>query len=264
MTVDFNRTRKVLVVHGIQSGTDEDLRQHILIRDLIESRLNGMPLDFETELFSYEDINDKVTNRISQLFGLFSRNLIARKAIDLTVDLVGDVLINLADGSTAAKIREGLRERILENYNAGHPQFVVAHSLGSIYVFDVINELISNSDYFARESNASWPVQGLITIGSPLGLRLFKRDRVSHFEPGRRHFYWLNHWDRHDPVVSGSFYGKPRSGYEIADRFRKQGEDNGWFIQDRIVDTGRTWLMAHVSYWRLPTVGEDLASLLAR
>jgi hypothetical protein len=264
MPVDFNMTRKVLVVHGVQSGTDEDLDQHLLVRELIESRLHGMPLDYQTELYAYENLNDAVTKKVSRLLSLFTNRLIARKTVKLTADIVGDVLINLADGSTAAKVRQGLRERILEYHDAGHPVFMVAHSLGSVYAFDVVNELIGEPQYFRRDSNATWPVQGLITIGSPLGLRLFKRERVTRFEPGRRHLFWLNYWDRQDPVVSGSFYGKPRFGYEVAERFRKRGEDNGWFIQDRIVDTGRAWLMAHVAYWRLPTLGDDLANLLAR
>ena len=63
---------------------------------------------------------------------------VARQALEL----VGDVVIALRNSSTAHEIRAGLRKRILEIYDRGAPCYVLAHSLGSIYAFDVLNALI--------------------------------------------------------------------------------------------------------------------------
>lgn len=75
----------------------------------------------------------------------------------------------MANNSTAQKIRTGLKDKIIECYNADTLLYIVAHSLVSVYLFDVINELISDSDDLLE-----WPVQRMITIGCPLGLAMCK------------------------------------------------------------------------------------------
>jgi hypothetical protein len=181
---------------------------------------------------------------------------------DAAADLVGDVVIALEDGSTAAKIRAGLRERILETFEEGNPLYLVAHSLGTIYALDVVNALMKEEGIFDRESRKTWPVQALITMGSPVGLSMFKRSKVTQLGEGRRFFRWANYWARTDPVVSGSFYGKPQQGYHIASRFITSSETSGWFIQDRVVDIGKVWLLAHSGYWDHAPIGDDLARLI--
>ena len=89
-----------------------------------------------------------------------------------------------------------MKERILEVYEDGNPCYVVAHSLGSIYALDVVNELIRDSNYFDRSNRKQWPVQGLVTIGSPLGLSIFKRNKVASLGEGRNFLRWMNYWDR--------------------------------------------------------------------
>jgi len=51
MAVDPTKPKRVLVVHGVQSGTDADQNQHQLIEALIKTRLNNAPLRFETEMY---------------------------------------------------------------------------------------------------------------------------------------------------------------------------------------------------------------------
>lgn len=46
MAVDPTKSKRVLVVHGVQSGTDADQNQHPLIGKLIKTRLNNAPLRF--------------------------------------------------------------------------------------------------------------------------------------------------------------------------------------------------------------------------
>ncbi len=261
MAVDPTKPKRVLVVHGVQSGTNADQNQHQLIEALIKARLNNAPLRFETEMYRYENINDQAQRSLKEVIELFFDNIVAKKAVDLTLDIVLDVLVALKDGSTAQKIRQGLMDRLLEIHEEGNPLFLVAHSLGTIYAFDVVNRLIGTSGLFEPGDRKSWPVLGLVTLGSPIGFRMFNRNRVKPIGQVKRSLSWINYWARTDPVVTGSFYGKPRAGYDIVERFST--EDGGWDIKDRAVDVGTVWLPAHCGYWSHSGLGDDLVSLLA-
>jgi hypothetical protein len=266
LAVDPSKPRKVLVVHGVQTSTDEELNQHEDIDALIRARLNGIPVQFGCEMYRYENINDAAQRKLKRLITLLTRALSLQKPVSdvagFGVDLLGDVLIALNNDATAAKIRKGLREHILEIFEQGNPLYLVAHSLGTVYALDVINQLMKEDEIFRRESRKTWPVQALVTMGSPLGLSMFKRNKVTRLGTGRHFFRWLNYWARTDPVTTGSFYGRPRQGYHIAERFHTASDRSGWFIQDRVVDVGRVWLMAHTGYWDHAPIGDDLAALI--
>ena len=260
MAVDPTKPKRVLVVHGVQSGTDADQNQDQLIETLIKTRLNNAPLRFDTEMYRYENINEQAQRSLRRVIKLFFDNIVAEKAVDLGLDIVLDVLIALKGGSTAQKIRQGLVDRLLEIHEEGNPLYLVAHSLGTIYAFDAVNQLIGTPGLFDRSNRKSWPVLGLVTLGSPIGLRMFKRNRVKPLGEGDKFLRWTNYWARTDPVVTGSFYGKPRAGYDIVERFSTK--DGGWDIKDRSVDVGQVWLPAHCGYWAHPGLGDDLVSLL--
>jgi hypothetical protein len=265
MSVDPTKQRKIIVVHGVQTGEDEDQNQHESIADLIASRLGNSSLDFITQMYRYENINDRAQNKFKRLVRLIAGTPVNRKIASSVIDLVGDVVISLSNGSTAAKIRKGLKEEILQHFTAGNPCYVVAHSLGSIYAFDVINELMKDSHYFDRGSRRSWPVQGLVTLGSPIGLGMFRahgRRSVTNLGQGTKWFRWKNFWDRTDPVVSGSIFGRQINGYDIAERYRRDTPDQGWVIRDVPIDTGKVWLMSHVAYWEHPLVGDVLVDMV--
>jgi len=264
MPVDPAKPRRIIVVHGVQADSDAEQHQDQELERLIQTRLGGAPLDFETEMYRYENINDEAQGKLRAVLNLFLTNIIAQKAVDLAVDVVGDVVIALQNGSTAYTIRQGLVERIQKIHDEGYPLYVVAHSLGSIYAFDAVNQLIGTAGYFARDDRKTWPVQGLVTIGSPLGLSMFRRNRVRPLGAGAKSKFlrWINYWDRTDPIVTGSFYGKPNQGYTIVERFATDDPEVGWIVQDRVADVGKAWLAAHVGYWSHPGLGDDLVSLL--
>ena len=271
MAVDPTKPRKILVVHGVQTGTDEDIHVDKKIEELVKSRLGDIPVNFETEAYKYENINDEAQEKYEKVLSFFMKRLIDRvpfgnilgTLMDSGVDLVGDVVIAVKDGSTAKMIRDGLIEQIEQIYEDGNPLYIVAHSLGTIYSFDAVNHLITNDKYFKRNSRRTWPVQALITMGSPIGLSMFDRNRVEELGEGRKYFRWINFWARTDPVVSGSFYGKPQEGYQIAEKFSTNSKESGWFINDRVIDTGGVWLQAHVSYWNHPGIGDELCNLIS-
>jgi hypothetical protein len=271
VAVDPNKPRKILVVHGVQSGQDEDINVHKDIKELIISRLGGVPLKFETDIYRYENVSDKAQSKVKKILSIFFNKLTKRipfgnllgTVIENGIDVVGDVVIKLKGGSTAEVIRDGLIKKIESIYGEGNPLYIVAHSLGSIYAFDAVNQLIKNKNYFNRDTRKTWPVQALVTMGSPIGLSMFKRNKVSQLGmDGRHYFRWINYWARTDPVVSGNFYGKPKQGYQIAEKFDISNKKSGWGIKDSILDIGKSWLMAHTGYWDNAAIGDDLVALI--
>lgn len=265
MPAEPKKTRKVLVVHGVQVGANSDQDQHKKIQELIKNRMGSLPLKYNSELYQYEDINDKAIGKAKNLMDLIGKVKLDVKLTSAILDVVGDVVISLSDNSTAEKIRQGLRNRILSYFEKGNPCYIVAHSLGSIYTFDVINDLLADQNFFDRGSRRTWPVQGLLTIGSPIGLNLFRKNRkkVLNFGQGNKFFRWLNYWDRNDPVVSGNIFGKHLSKLEIARSYMTDNPEQGWFIRDVPVDTGKIWLPSHTAYWEDVKVGDGLVDLIA-
>ena len=152
MPVDSTKPRTILVIHGVQTGENVELSQDQLIADLLHSRLGNMPLQFKTDLYRYEDINDQAKQKIFKLNNLFTALPIGVNLPDVAIDLIEDVVSARLDTSTAAQIRQGLKAKILEIFSAGNPCYIVAHSLGSIYSFDVINELMADKQFFNRNS----------------------------------------------------------------------------------------------------------------
>lgn len=264
MPVNPGMPRKVLVVHGVQTGPD-NLNQDVLVDELIKSRIGNIPLSYACELYRYKNIEADALDKYQTLLNLLVANPIGQAVGDAVLQMVGDVVLSLQNGSTANKIRQGLRQAVLDIYAAGNPCYIVAHSLGSIYTFDVLNSLIGDGEHFDRGSRKSWPVQGLLTIGSPIGLDMFKitgRDAIRNFGAGDKWFRWLNMWDPNDPVVSGNIFGQHLSGYRIAENFLSGDPNQGWVIRDLVTDTGKSWLMAHVAYWHSAVVGDKLVDMM--
>lgn len=265
MPVSPEQKPTILVVHGVQLGSDVDLNQDKAIKELVLSRLSGTHFDFDVDLYKYENVADSSLNKFKELSKLLISSPVGKAIAPSVIDIVGDVVISLANTSTAHKIRQGLKDKILQYYEAQTPLYIVAHSLGSVYLFDVINDLISDNSYFDRNNILQWPVQGMITIGSPLGLAMFKktgRNTAKNLGQGRFNFKWLNYFDVNDPVVSGNIFGKTLSNVKIAERYKKEGNNFGWFIRDFPVDTGKTWLLAHIAYWDSAVVGDGLVNMM--
>jgi hypothetical protein len=265
MSVNPRKVRKILVVHGVQYGKSEKLNQHNAVKALVESRLGSIPLKFKCELYRYEHINDKAQAKFKLLTNALVKTKVGEVVAKGAIDVIGDVVTNLLNDSVAAQIRAELKEKILKIYEAGHPCYIVAHSLGTIYSFDVLNELMNDPDLFDRQSRKTWPVQGMLSLGSPIGLPMFKgrgRTKVNNLGEGSKFFRWLNYWDKSDPVVSGKVFGKQFGGFEIAEKYQSDNPEQGWIIRDKAIDTGKVWMAAHCSYWENPQVGDDLVDMI--
>ena len=265
MPVDPGKPRMVLVVHGVQTGTSDDQKQHQQIKQLIDQRGGHLGLQYDTSLYRYEDKNDQVIDAAKNLMNLLGTTPIGKAISKSVLDLVGDVVISLHNGKTAQAIREGLKHAILTQYQNATPCYLVAHSLGSIYAFDVVNELIADPAYFDRSDRTTWPVQGFATIGSPIGLDMFRKDRpaIQNLGAGTSLFRWVNYWDRTDPVVSGDIFGSKLNGNKIAELYANNTLDQGWAIRDIPMDTGLRWLISHTAYWKDAKFGDGLVDLIA-
>lgn len=89
------------------------------------------------------------------------------------------------------QIRANVLRRILEALPDKGRLVIVAHSLGSVIAADLLRRLPAGID-----------VTGLVTIGSPLASARFEVDRLRDAlkEPPTNLSWWVNFWNRHDPV----------------------------------------------------------------
>ena len=128
MPIDPAKQRKIIVVHGVQTGDDKELHQDDAVRQLLASRLGDLDVDYAVDLYKYENIADRALNKYKDLSKVLISNTAGSVLAQPIIDLVGDVVISLLQGSTADTIRNGLEAKITEYYNQGHPCYIVAPS----------------------------------------------------------------------------------------------------------------------------------------
>lgn len=160
-----------------------------------------------------------------------------------------DVEFAPANG-TPVRIQQVIRKRFVDAVCApavSRPHIVVSHSMGTVIAYDCLKRV-----------SACAGVDGLITIGSPLGLdevqdklhpewtrpNGFPRERVSGG--------WINIFDRLDPVC----------GFDpvLANDFREQ--DLGK-VEDIAVQNDGAWRHSATKYLRQRVFGESLRRMLA-
>lgn len=279
MPVDLTKPPHILVVHGVQRGRARQVRHDRAMSKLVGDALaaSGIAEQFVVRQYIYEQKKDRhPTVRLGKLLSLaiVRGRPLAGLALATAVDLVGDVLLNLADGSTAAKVRAGLKAAILESHAAGHRVLVVAHSLGSVYALQAINEMLAESpQHFEGNDRRQWATQGLVTLGSPLGLdfrllglHVFPRIPLAPIPSNCQRFPWHNFFSRHDPIVTGRVFGECMICTEtlspVERRYRPHADDAGWLLNGHHVRTRTRWLTAHSAYWTTPAVGEQVVGML--
>ncbi len=277
MPIDWTKPAEVLVVHGVQTGSSADVDCDAKVRRIVERNLASSHLEreFGVSSYVYEDVNDDAV-RFYELLAqaILSGQPLAGAALGTAIDLVGDVVIAAAGGSTAGRIREGLRAGIMAAYEAGRQLVVVAHSLGTVYALDVVNGLIGEDDVFVGDERDSWPVQGLVTMGSPLGLEIdlgpieiFESRRIETLPDAEFEvFPWHNYFNALDPVVSGRVFGAPvevrGSRGPVERRYGRETDAARWLLQGHRITSGRQWLLAHTAYWKNPRIGGKIVDLL--
>lgn len=277
MTVNFNNPAHILVVHGVQTGEDKNIESDRQIRALINQALseNHVEREFLVKGYFYEDINDDAQQFYKYLSrALTGGNPLTGKALNTVIDLAGDVVTAARNTSTAHKIRKGLKQAILDSYKARCQLIVVAHSLGTIYSLDVINELIDGKRYYHGDDISTWPVRGLITMGSPLGLDLeikgvpiFEKRKISNIQGADYSLFpWHNYYNRLDPIVSGNIFGAPvdveGAKGPVERRYGPSIITSNWLLRPHVVTSGSQWMSAHTAYWSNPSIGDRILNIL--
>ena len=277
MAVDFSKKAHVIVVHGVQGGTDKEVIGVPQIKKLIEKSLaqSHITRDFDVIGYFYEDINDQAQEFYQKIGGaLLKGKPLAGVALKYVIDYAGDVVTSAAQTSTAGKILNGLTKKILESYEAGHQVVVVSHSLGTVYSLDAVNALIAHPGAFNGDDRDSWPVQGLITMGSPLGLdidlqaiRVFDKRPIRVIQKSKFEvFPWFNFYNRLDPIVSGNLFGRPveikGSKGPVENRYGLDMNNARWMLQGRSVTSGDQWVAAHSCYWKNAKIGDQIIQML--
>jgi len=276
MSVDFSKKPHILAVHGVQTGTDASITSDQQIRELVDRSLSdiGLQKDYKVSGFLYEDINDEAQKFYKYFASAITGGKpLVGKALKSVIDVAGDVVTAANNTSTAGKIRKKLRTQILKSYKSGNQLIIVAHSLGTIYALDVICELMASNSYFKGDDITTWPVQGYVSMGSPLGLDLnilglpvFAKRNIETLDAAASVFPWHNYYNRLDPIVSGNVFGKPiivdGSKGPVEKRYGDDAMIAKWLLQGHAITSGNQWVFAHTAYWRNPKIGDQLANML--
>jgi len=278
MTIDFRKPAHILVVHCVQTSEDGKIECDKQIRLLMNRALaenHVVDKEFDVSGFFYENINDEAQKLYKYIASAVSSGKpLQGKVLHAVIDLAGDVVTAARSTSTAQKIRALLKKEVLKSYAKGRQLLLVAHSLGTIYALDVINELMADARYFKGDNMATWPVQGYVSMGSPLGLgmdfagvRIFEKRTVRSVRNAKfAVFPWHDYFNRLDPIVSGSLFGKPVpvdvSAGPLEKRYGPGLLETNWKLKGHVVTSGEQWLMAHVQYWTNPTIGDRMLDML--
>jgi hypothetical protein len=159
-----------------------------------------------------------------------------------------DVEFAPADG-TPVRIQQTIRKRFVDalgGNGVSRPHVVVAHSLGTVIAYDCLKRVAE-----------CVPVDGLITLGSPLGIDEVQDklqpgwSRSGGFPHEKVASGWVNLFDRLDPVC----------GFDpvLANDFRKGGTAT---VEDVAVQNDGIWRHSATKYLRQPSFCSTLRRML--
>lgn len=152
-------------------------------------------------------------------------------------------------GRTPVHIQQTIRQRFVDavcGQNVSRPHIVVSHSMGTVIAYDCLKRVAACAN-----------VDGLITIGSPLGLDEIQDKlhpewtRTNGFPRERVAADWINLYDRLDPVC----------GFDpaLANDYRER--DTG-VVKDIPVENDGAWRHSATKYLRQPAFRRSLRGML--
>lgn len=152
-------------------------------------------------------------------------------------------------GRQPVPIQQTIRKRFVEalqHPSVSRPHVVVSHSMGTVIAYDCLKQV-----------GDCVPVDGLITIGSPLGLDEIQDklqpgwSRADGFPGERVEGGWINLFDRLDPVC----------GFdpELANDYLKSGSAA---VEDVVVQNDGAWRHSATKYLRQPGFCQALRHML--
>lgn len=152
-------------------------------------------------------------------------------------------------GRTPVHIQQTIRQRFVDavcGQSVSQPHIVVSHSMGTVIAYDCLKRVAACAN-----------VDGLITIGSPLGLDEIQDKlhpewtRANGFPRERVAADWINLYDRLDPVC----------GFDpaLANDYRER--DTG-VVKDIPVENDGAWRHSATKYLRQPAFRRSLRGML--
>jgi hypothetical protein len=174
---------------------------------------------------------------------------------------LGEALGSLSDYAADVAVyshrasRAWIMDRVAAQvFAAGPGRVLLAHSLGSVIALDLVLLWLAQGRFTGPRD--TWPIAGLITIGSPLGCTSGlggldaalqrKRECLASPKPPKG-WQWRNIADPQDIVVCGLYIGSTPS-LSDHDGYRHLGVEQ---LPD--VDTGGL-CSSHTGYWTDPVV----------
>jgi hypothetical protein len=179
-------------------------------------------------------------------------------------DLVADVFIY--DGPTRTRrIKDVVRQQLLAAHAKSKRGVILyGNSLGSVVALDILMDLIAEGRIGAAVPKKDWPVRGLFTTGSPLGIDVplisgfvDRAARLAKLLPQPlKSFPWLHLYDASDPVASGNILGIANDPSRLA-RITGYGKLR---LTDLSPNSG-FHLQAHTGYWDHPMIAQQLLAM---
>lgn len=270
----------ILVIHGVASKPNRKLTHAKDVKNLVDRELKRkhMKLDYDVAAYQYEDLNSSSnTSKLASLLldALKVKSPITSNVMQTAFSLINDVVIAASNSPIARQIIGELKDKIMTFYGK-QKVIVLAHSLGSVYAIQAINELI-RSGHFDGSNRYHWPVFSLVTIGSPLGVAInlpgnleifpyFPLEKVaSQHTTGT--FRWHNLYHLSDPIVTGQIFGNFKTTTSktspLERRYQTDAGNSNWLIRHYHIGTGEKWLLAHIAYWNDPSLGHLLLNEIA-
>lgn len=251
---------RALVIHGISEGGDEGRR--------------GFSAPFGAALESWARglYGDAWGVDLTEVIwaGLAQKLSPPLDAIPDVGELVADYLVDVV--TYARNRREIMTHCEAQVFAAGPGMPLLAHSLGSVIAVDLVTKWVIEGRFDGRPE--TWPIRGLVTIGSPLGIDVPLIDALGFTDRAdllaalgddaeiAAPWRWINLTDPNDVVVQGELWDAVRSrpsprldalaGYK---RLRVE------HLPD--IDTGGL-ISAHGGYWTHTAVAQAMLELLTQ
>lgn len=256
--------RGLLTLHGITNGGDDERRGYS--QPLVNALTRwGRPLldDATWTPDVTEILYASLLQRCARASGLSGRLPGVPAALE---DYALDVVVYAGRGC-----RELVMTRVsAQIHSAGPGRVLLAHSLGSVVAIDLLMDWLRSGAISSAKPRHQWPIAGLVTIGSPLGIDVpfasgagfLDRAAAAQGVPGAPpDFRWINIADPQDVVVTGARLGKTP---DLSDTDYAHGYPGYACLgceQWPDIDCGG-YLDSHGGYWHHPTTAQACLTLM--
>jgi len=230
--------------------------------------------DAELTLFEAAFPDLKVSEKKLPFRGIMQPILSLRKFVTF---FLGDVAAYVSENDN--NIRRTVWQQMEPHVSKGSPYSIIAHSLGSIIVFDYLFNLCEENNLFLPEYEGIEPqneqyyeiyklqdnFRNLFTLGSPIGLFMLRKGDLwkdgnkftsiknpvqDDTEKGIKRT-WLNFYDEQDVIA-----------FPLENLFTLNSTRDKGPIKDVLVNTGWLAIDSHTRYWQNQQVATEISQVL--